>query len=540
MYNKISKELFYHYQSQALLNNNFCENEWVWLYKSESFSPIEKVELSNRLWTYIASADVCNDALLTVEPEYQEYERSALYGDNTFKSYKKDGFEPLVTVMNFYATKPSLRQIRIHEDFIHMFHLYESSDNNGNKNYIWFESGDSKIIITISNNEVKIKHQFLVDFLAAKKMNLVCAVHSELNIPPDLCNLIDCEYKLTGPAGVTKNSENTIINFSVSLTGGVEFQSWFIGKKIVPYKNFGEFKSSFDSQYADFIVGYDPNNCEEIKISCADDSHKYSRTYFKKEVLEKYRSDINAAIEPYRISSTYFSLKCDNDNIDFIWTYLKELRCLPYTEQLHWASYNILQNNYTESQFYQKNQECWNHEYSSPDFVFREAFREVNKLWEQKFDWKLFKPTTGVQANVLERIFILSSNSIVCFRNLVEQMNLLLSESIDVSELNKIEFPIPNDKKDCKAIMKLNYFLEYHNQSKTPLVNFLLQLDTLRSEFTDTHRNDSKMNSKNLQKALDYFGINNNGSDYKLGAIQLFEKATEAFIWFKSVVASME
>lgn len=89
MYNKISKELFYHYQSQALLNNNFCENEWVWLYKSESFSPIEKVELSNRLWTYIASADVCNDALLTVEPEYQEYERSALYGDNTFKSYKK-------------------------------------------------------------------------------------------------------------------------------------------------------------------------------------------------------------------------------------------------------------------------------------------------------------------------------------------------------------------------------------------------------------------------------------------------------------------
>ena len=79
-----------------------------------------------------------------------------------------------------------------------------------------------------------------------------------------------------------------------------------------------------------------------------------------------------------------------------------------------------------------------------------------------------------------------------------------------------------------------------HNQSKTPLVNFLLQLDTLRSEFTDTHRNDSKMNSKNLQKALDYFGINNNGSDYKLGAIQLFEKATEAFIWFKSVVASME
>ena len=108
---------------------------------------------------------------------------------------------------------------------------------------------------------------FLVDFLAAKKMNLVCAVHSELNIPPDLCNLIDCEYKLTGPAGVTKNSENTIINFSVSLTGGVEFQSWFIGKKIVPYKNFGEFKSSFDSQYADFIVGYDANNCEEINPS---------------------------------------------------------------------------------------------------------------------------------------------------------------------------------------------------------------------------------------------------------------------------------
>lgn len=539
MNNKISQEQFYHYNSLKLLNNNFCENEWVLLYKKELINHIERVEASIRLWTYIAAVDVCDDALSKIEPEYMEYERSALYGGNTFKSYDKDGFEPLVTEMNFYEKQPLKRQIRIHEDFIHMFHLYEEQDNNGNKNYIQFNSGDEKIIITISDKEVKIRHQFLVDFLAAKKMNLVCFIHSELNLPTDLCNLIDCEYKLTGPKGKTMKIEDTITNFSVSITG-VEFQSWFKGKKIVPYKEFGKFKSSFNSEYADFIVGYDPNKCEEIKVSCANEDYKYYRTYFKKEVLEKYRTDVNAMIGPYKISSTYFSLKCDNDDIDFIWTCLEELRHLPYTEQLYWASYNILQDNHLESQFYQKNQECWNHEYSSPDFIFRSVFSETNELWRQKFGWDLFKPTTGVQANIKERIFILGSNNVVCFRSLVEQMNILLSESINVSGLNKIKFNIPNDKKNCKPIMRLNYFLEHYNQSKTPLVNFLLQLNTIRAEFTDSHRNDSKGIDENLAKAFNYFEINKNGSDYKLGSIQLFKKATEAFVWLKSFVASID
>ena len=53
---------------------------------------------------------------------------------------------------------------------------------------------------------------------------------------------------------------DVMVNFSVAVTGG-QYQSWFKGKKIIPYKKFGEFKSSFDSEYAEFIIGYDTDSC---------------------------------------------------------------------------------------------------------------------------------------------------------------------------------------------------------------------------------------------------------------------------------------
>ncbi len=199
-----------------------------------------------------------------------------------------------------------------------MFHLYEEIDNDGNKRYTQFDSGEAKVVLIVSHNEVRIQHRYLMDFLSARKLNLICFVQSEVNMTPEIASSLDFERPYTGHKGITNSEvENIITNFSVAVTGG-QYQSWFKGKKIIPYKKSGEFKSSFDSEYAEFIIDYDTDSCCEKKLSCSDESAKYLRTFFKRSVLEKYRDDPNASVEPFTISSGYFILKCNTEHPDVV------------------------------------------------------------------------------------------------------------------------------------------------------------------------------------------------------------------------------
>ena len=526
----IGPDIFNHSIPKRTLENGFIENKWVRLFFQETSHPFDDdaVELYILQWAYLVSPDLTDKALSNFNADLSCDEHSALLYDNSFRRNIKDGFESIITVMNFEGIKPRRSQIRISEDLIHMFHLYETIDNEGNRNYTQFNDGEEKVVITVSKNEVKTLHQYLCDFLASKKMNLVCAIRSELNMPPSLTSYIGCRYTYTGPEGITDTTDDSITNFSIAITGGIEFQSWFVGKKIIPYKEFGEFKSSFDGDYAEFTIGYDTNTCENIKAKCNDDSLRYKKVYFKKGVLDKYRQDVNVTIGPNYISPVYFSLKCDNDRPDYIWAFLKDLRCLPYSEQLHWASYDMLPLETPPSDFYKESQISWNARSSSPDFVFRHLFTEVNRLWHNKFGWPLFKPTTGLQDNAIERVFVLGSNEPGYFRNLLLPFNLVLAESINVDELERLKFEIP--KKDCGNILKLNYFLEAKGHKRNCFINFLLQLNTLRSEFSETHRNKSEYSDKML-KALDFIGLDVDAANYVEATINLSNNANEAFRW---------
>lgn len=538
MIKSLTSDIFEHELQRKSLENGFVENKWVRLYYRESTHPIEGVDIELDIWqwTYLVSPDLTNKALSNFSADLSWDERSALLYDNSFVRDVKEGFESIITVMSFDGIIPRRRQVRINEDLIYMFHLFETTDNEGNRNYTQFNDGEEKIVITVSKNEVKILHQYLCDFLASKKMNLVCAIRSELNMPPSLTSHIGCQYTYTGPEGITETTDNSNTNFSVTITGGIEFQSWLVGKKIIPYKEFGEFKSSFDGDYAEFTIGYDTNTCENIKAKCNDDSLRYKRVFFKKGVLDKYRQDVSVKIGPNYISSVYFSLKCDNERPDYIWAYIKDLRCLPYSEQLHWASYDMLPLETPPSNFYKESQISWNARSTSPDFVFRHLFAEVNRLWQNKFGWPLFKPTTGLQHNAIERVFVLGSNEPGYFRNLLLPFNLVLAESINVDELEKLKFEIP--KKDCGNILKLNYFLEANGHKRNCFINFLLQLNTLRSEFSETHRNKSEYSDKML-KALEFIGLDVDAANYVEATVNIFNNANEAFRWLLSIIENI-
>lgn len=307
----------------------------------------------------------------------------------------------------------------------------------------------------------------------------------------------------------------------------------------MPYKHWNEFKSSFDDEYADFIIGYDTNKCSDICVSCEDESHKYSRTFFRRGVLEKYRLDPNVTVEERLITSTYFALRCDNDNPEHIWAYLKDLRSLPYSEQCRWKRYNYFADDDSPSKFYIESQTNFNAKSSSPDFVFRNLFTQANDLWKTKFGWYLFKPTTGLQKNHLKRIYLVAEDNYAHFDCLTLMLNVILRDSIDKKELLKA-----GTKNSEGSVVVLSYFLEDKGQHMTPLVNFLFKLGSLRL-LTEAHRiaDLPKLDKKDrihLEESMDFINLSLERNNYIEASFNLFAKANEAFQWLIRFLTSYD
>lgn len=536
---KIPEDLFFHEYPRQLIANNFFEKEWVTIYFSKTDIINDDTNLSDHkndiekylfFWAYIVSPYKINEALSRTERDIDDSYRSVLFIDNSFSSYAKDGYEPLTTIFRFDEHYPKHYQIRIHEDLIHMFKLYEDRDNEGNVEYITFEDGKTISVIQVRANSIKIRHNYLTTFLAAKKMHLAFYLKSELNFRIYSDNIIDFDYTVTGHSGITQYLDsNTIINFSVSPTGS-DFQSWLEGKKIIPYKKFGTFESTLDYKCADFQIGYDTDKCCYIYAKPNDYQLQHSKVFFKRSVLEKYRKDPDICVGPLKISlPPHFELTCDNGGHDYIWTYLKNLCSLPYSEQQYWSTYCFLPDNTTPSKYFEESQISWKPTMEIPEFLFRELLKQVNSKWEELFGWVLFNPLTrNDQHNALQRCFPLGVNNILAFQDLAKTINLVLSESINSQELNKTQ----KFQANTKSIMKLSQFLVGKGFDNTEIVNYLLQIQTIRSFFSDSHRMDEvkdEKDKKNLTKALNYFSLDIEKENFIEASYEFFKKGNLAF-----------
>lgn len=522
----LNEPTFNHLLPKQLLNSCFIENEWVILYKYQrNIDDSTGIDVWVEYTSYIIEPSLSENLLNKWSCDFDGTGRCAIWGEtNKYTRFSTNDVEPLVSVMNFYQMPHYCKQIRIHEDFIYLFNLLERVDSDGNRKYIQFRDGEETVVITVVNDEVRILHRFLNDYLAARRMNMVCHVHSEANIKRSLISEIEFQYTHTGEKGVTTREDNCISNFSVYMNSGIELQSWFSGKKIIPYKEYGSFKSTFDPDYADFIIGYDTDTCCDIIVSCNDPQYKYKRTFFKKAVVEKYIDDQNASIDQHSISSTYFYLKCDNDNTDYVWAYLKDLQCLPYSEQLRWKSFNF--NHYkSPSASYQKmNNGCWKFNASSPEFVFKHQLEVLNKSWDTVFGWKLFIPFNTDQSSISNQLTVLGSNNRGACLKLIQRLNLILSERINVVALKQTGLHF---EKNQGRIVKLSIFLESKGIHLSPFINYLLQLNTFRSELSETHIHASEISDK-LHKACSFFEFDIDNPDFRKLSIALFQQANDS------------
>lgn len=508
---------FYHKSHIEILSNHFLENDWVWLYK-KYYESSDGVERYHKYVSYLATPISAAFSLKTPNTDIQDDVRVALMGDYTYRPFAKPGFENLVTVRDFKVSRTYYKDIRIAEELIYYFNLFESKEENGDTCYYKIENDTKKLVCLINKDSVKILNQYLVEFMAAKRMDLICCCQSEIEFDS---GAIDLPFEIECTNGKFKDiSPNAKSNYQICISPHfAKIQSWFNGKIIFNHESLKSIIERMKTS-VNYIIGTDVNGAPIASTVATD---PYTPVFFDKKVQAYYNYQ-GCRIEELRIISPNFTLRCDNDHNDYVVVFLRDIQDLPYREQCIWKGFNITPDGRTFSKLFQKTiiEGKWNGVAQSIDFVFRDLYKTFVAKWEEKYGWKLFKSLNGIQAEYFNQICILNRDDYEALTDLVKYLSLLLQESLDLEMMEmiipaktEIKEKVVNGEKTKestkeKPLSHLDRILETLNIEGYNFIVFLRNLQSLRSYML--HRNSKKLD-KDKKRAFEYFGLNEDKSN---------------------------
>lgn len=507
---------FYHKDHISLLSNHLLENNWVWLYKKGSHLDLSP-SIFYRYWCYLADPNSAVRSLKNYERDIEENSPSLLMADYSYRSHAKTGFEHLTTIRSFKINCGWIEQIRVCDELIYFHNLFERIEDEVIR---YYKTDDNNTLVCeIGKNYAKILNRYLIEFMAAKKMDLVCIAQSEIEYdmntftPP-------FSYTATTEQGISlskthNQNYNLMINPCFS-----NMRNWFNGKMVYGHRSLKQLIETKQSPIP-FIIDEDADG---QPIVADYESNPYSKVYFNKSLLNSYKSGVsNLNIKPLSISTSDFYIRCDNDLDSCIIAFLKDVWDLPLSEQKKWYGYNISPNGTDFSDFFKQSiiHGNWLGEIHSKDFIFRDTYQTLLNKWNSQFGWIPFKPLNSYQKELVESLIILPDNSPKDLSELLQLICLLFHES-----LNFNEFPITQNDEETK-INFLHRMLESYGITDTSLRDFLFHIQRLRSKITTAHHLSNKIDSK-TKKSYVFFGLKPDLSNTAETSINIFEKGIDA------------
>lgn len=510
----MTKEEFEHKQHIELLSNHFLENDWVWLYKKQHYKD-GVFDIYYKYWCYLATSSKIPNVLSSYMVDITDNVRCTMVNDCEYKPFAYEGFEPLTIIRGFKKGQELFYQIRIAEEIIYYHNLYEVHKENTTMFY------DGEILVCeITGNSAKILNRYLKEYMAVKKMDLVCCCQSEIEY-----NINEYsptfKYKRTTEQGdnicqTTSRYYNIMVNPCFNI-----MRNWFNGKSVLKHTSYKEYMKPTNIQY---IIATDENG-----LSVFSDEHTYPYTpiFFEKRLLSLYMNREKHCIESLSITTPDFSIRCDNDNENYLVAFLKDVLTLPYREQNIWKGYNIAPDGRMFSKHFQETiiQGNWDSFAQSPDFVFRETYKTLLNKWESKFNFPLVKPLNHAQSEVPNKIQSLEVDDYYAFSQLLQQIGLIIFDSLNTKDLYNIIKPT-DDRKG--AIAYLHQLFVYLKIDDKEFNSFLQNVRTLRSIFSLAHHNSLNIKKSTDKFAFAYVGLSIDKLNTKEASEILLIKGSEA------------
>lgn len=333
--------------------------------------------------------------------------------------------------------------MRIADEIIFYHNLIEVQ-NNGVKQYYSVSQNSKELVCEVTSDSVKILNRFLTEYMAAKCMDLVSICKSEIEFYIDKVS-IPFEIHYTPKFEFKDISPNPHSHFEICVAcDNGPVQSWFNGKTVFPHPSIKTIMEQMNPE-VNFIIGTDENG---LPIYSSKDTHPYTPIYFKKDVRMLYCNNQDCVIGPLNITTSSFSLRCDNDNDNYIVAFLKDINDIPYNERFVWRGYNIPPDGKKFSDIFQRSilEGNWNGVVKSIDFIFRDTYKSLLRKWERKYSWQIFKPLNGVQSDAPSKICSLVSDDYPSLKILVENLVLSLHESFNLSAFSDISSLVSTKK----------------------------------------------------------------------------------------------
>lgn len=413
-----------------------------------------------------------------------------------------DGIEPLVVDRSFSGSRDDY--LEISEEFRLFHNLYHDRQRD---EYIKMDEGGNEIVVAVVEPKlVKIRMKELRQFLAIKEMYLSiqvdCAVYSRYRLE---------ELGITAD-GRDLKQDLACWNLSISSTDiiggpGRRTLSSLQGKRLIaplPKANsgFGDFAEPGGCQYVDYIIRMDDHG-NDVVHTCDPDAlanffgrnrgaaHEVTPVSFRRQVLDKYYQEPSKfKIEDgYLSCASLWDLRIDNHHDDKVCVLLRDLAYLPFSEQLHWRSYNFASaSGYSEVAVRRNFLAEWV-ESDQPEHAFQEKYLELTRVCQENLGWQFLLPLKGADAYHLQSIRVPSTNEQRDFDGLALGLATILVDSINVQGLKSL---IPQYEYDGKSISLLSAVLEAYDVGEIDdHIDFIRNLQGLRSSGA-AHRKGSR------------------------------------------------
>ncbi|WP_414846725.1 hypothetical protein [Chryseobacterium sp. IT-36CA2] len=520
----MEEDLFSLNEQHNLINKRFIKDGWITVYCGHNegegvdsciYSLLVKPEylskyMENRNWGIHCGSEG-HPSIIT---HYKD-------GSSITEYYRfaEEGMEPFVFPKWFSHNRE--RYVDVSQEFVNYFNLYEKSSSKQIRSYFYIDDlGDEEEAISVKEREVKIKLKFVAEYLAVRKIHLSLCFDFMMITDKDGTGR-SLVYKDQDFIGETFNY-NHLIRFVLGLDNR-SYQSWIIGKTLLKYDPAKSQTFHFEvneDAHETFIIGYNEDGSEKL-IPCNSEEYKFfTPVFFKKTVLNKYYDNPQKyTVNGFHISSSFITLKIDNNHDDYVMVFLNDLRTLPQKEQLHWKHHNIapepgmgLSGSYYDTMIMGK----WARDSDAVDVRLKEKYKRFNEQWFNKYGWYFYKMQVGTDQQHFDALHVPSENTVTSFSDQLLTLVKLTIDSLNEEMLIKGLSKVENEK----GIAKLERFLESKDIEIPDMIKFLRNLQDLRSGMI-AHRFSNS--NKNVKRAVDYFGLNN--ENYREVALDIFVKS---------------
>lgn len=293
---------------------------------------------------------------------------------------------------------------------------------------------------------------------------------------------------------------------------------------------FEDYAIAIDEEGNNVMFSSNPSRLSNFINDNSDAPHYLTPVFFKRDVLQKYYAEANR----YSVESgiircgLLWSLCIDNESSEYVSAYLGDLgRDLPYKEQKHWKTYNIVIDGELSKPKIMRDFFCKSTLSESPIFIFKNKYEEVNNSYTEKVGYPLFLPLHDDDKYILSGLRIPLLDSQEEFDNQVRSLVKLIIDSLNE---NKIEISISPEKKITGSISKLEELFKKGGLSEyEEIVKFLRSLQKLRSASV-AHKKGS-----NYEKISRDFQIG------EISNIDVFEKImSQANIFLKYIEDNLD